>query len=263
MLLKDRVAIVTGAGRGIGFGIAEAFGREGARVVIGEVVEERGQEAAEKLRAAGYRAQALPLDVTRVDSCTRLTRQVLAEHGRIDILVNNAAAPPGADRVPVVQLSEEAWDTVLDVNLKGSFLCAKAAANAMLRQKIRGRIINIGSDNSKVGQPNLAAYCASKFGLVGFTQALAMELATAGITANTICPGPMDTERVDYFGRREDGSYDESRRMERIRQLTAEVPLGRLATPEDVAQLAAFLASDAAEYVTGQAINLAGGVIMH
>jgi NAD(P)-dependent dehydrogenase (short-subunit alcohol dehydrogenase family) len=133
----------------------------------------------------------------------------------------------------------------------------------MLRQQIRGRIINIGSDNSKVGEPNLAAYCASKFGLVGFTQALAMELAPAGITVNTICPGPMDTERVDYFGRREDGSYDDARRSERIRRLAAAVPLGRLATPTDVAEVAAFLASDAAEYITGQAINVAGGAIMH
>jgi len=117
--------------------------------------------------------------------------------------------------------------------------------------------------NSKVGQPKLAAYCASKFGLVGFAQALAMKLAPAGINVNTICPGPVDTERVDHFGRREDGTYDEARRAARIRQLSAETPLGRLATPKDVADLTAFLASDQAEYITGQAINLVGGLIMH
>ena len=131
------------------------------------------------------------------------------------------------------------------------------------RQKIKGRIINIGSDNSKVGQPRLAAYCASKFGLVGFTQALAMELAPAGITVNTICPGPVDTERVDHFGRREDGGYDAARRAARIVELSAATPLGRLATPKDVADLTAFLASEEAEYITGQAINLVGGLIMH
>ena len=165
--------------------------------------------------------------------------------------------------VPAVQLSEEAWTVVLDINLKGSFLCAKAVATAMLRQKIRGRIINIGSDNSKVGQANLAAYSASKFGLVGFSQALAVELAPAGITVNTICPGPMDTDRIDYFGRRPDGSYDSAQRVERVRRMAATIPLGRLATPEDVAEVAAFLASDAAECITGQAINVAGGAVMH
>jgi NAD(P)-dependent dehydrogenase (short-subunit alcohol dehydrogenase family) len=133
----------------------------------------------------------------------------------------------------------------------------------MLSQQIKGRIINIGSDNSKVGQPRLAAYCASKFGLVGFTQALAMELAPAGITVNTVCPGPVDNERVDHFGRREDGAYDAMRRAARITQLSAATPLGRLATPKDVADLTAFLASDEAEYITGQAINLVGGLIMH
>ncbi len=139
----------------------------------------------------------------------------------------------------------------------------KAAAQVMLRQEICGRIINVGSDNSRVGQPNLAAYCVSKCGLVGFAQALAMELALAGITVNTICPDPMDTERVDYFGRREDGSYDERRRRERIERLTAPVPLGCLATPSDVAKVAAFLASEAAAVINGQTINVDGGVIMH
>jgi NAD(P)-dependent dehydrogenase (short-subunit alcohol dehydrogenase family) len=162
-----------------------------------------------------------------------------------------------------VELSEEAWNGVLDVNLTGTFLVSKAVATEMLRQKIRGRIISIASDKAKVGSPNLAAYCASKFGLVGFTQAFAMELAPTGITVNAICPGAIDTERVDYFGRREDGSYDEAKRIERIRQLGAAVPLGRLTTPQDVAEVAAFLASDAAGYLTGQAINVSGGTIMH
>ncbi|HYL81872.1 MAG TPA: SDR family oxidoreductase, partial [Candidatus Acidoferrum sp.] len=132
-----------------------------------------------------------------------------------------------------------------------------------LDRGIRGGIISLGSSSGKVGEPNLAAYCASKFGLVGFNQSLAMELAPAGITVNTICPGAMDTERLDYFGRRPDGSYDAAERIEQIRQLAAAVPLGRLATPRDVAELIAFLASEAAGYITGQAVNLAGGLIMH
>lgn len=277
--LREKVALVTGCAgeRGVGRAIARRLAQDGADLVITDVTPGGtrvvvtkqptgwgGLDAvAKEVQEAGRRALTALLDVRSASQIDGVIAQALQTFGRLDILVNNAAAPPGADRVPVVQLPEEAWDTVLDINLKGSFLCAKAAASAMCRQQIRGRIINIGSDNSKIGQPNLAAYCASKFGLVGFTQALAMELAPAGITVNTICPGPMDTERVDYFGRREDGSYDETRRVERIKRLTAEVPLGRLATPGDVAEVAVFLASDAAEYITGQAINVAGGVIMH
>ena len=277
--LSGKVAMVTGCGgeRGVGRAIARRLAADGADLVLTDiapggtrVVDTKpasgwgGLDAvAMEVRAAGQRALVALLDVRSASQIDVVIAQALQRLGRIDILVNNAAAPPGADRVPVVQLSEEAWDAVLDVNLKGSFLCAKAAATVMIRQKIRGRIINIGSDNSKRGQANLAAYCASKFGLLGFTQALAIELAPAGITVNTICPGPMDTERVDYFGRRPDGGYDPSQRAERIRQLSAEVPLGRLASPEDVAEVAAFLASDAAECITGQAINVAGGAIMH
>jgi len=277
--LSGKVAMVTGCGgeRGVGRAIARRLAADGADLLLTDVgpIGTRvvatkpasgwgGLDAvAKEVREAGQRAITALLDVRSASQIDAALGQALQTFGRLDILVNNAAAPPGADRVPVTQLSEDAWDAVLDVNLKGSFLCAKAAATVMLRQKIRGRIINIGSDNSKVGQPNLAAYCASKFGLVGFTQALAMELAPAGISVNTICPGPMDTERVDYFGRREDGSYDDARRTERIRRLAAAVPLGRLATPGDVAEVAAFLASDAAEYITGQAINVAGGAILH
>ncbi len=277
--LSGKVAIVTGCGgeRGVGRAIAGRFATNGADLMVTDVVPAGTRVVAKKpagqwggleavaaeVQATGRRALTALLDVRSVTQIETVMAQALEAFGRIDILVNNAAAPPGADRVPVVQLSEEAWDAVLDVNLKGSFLCSRAVAKVMLDRKIRGRIINIGSDNSKIGQPRLAAYCASKFGLIGFSQALAMELAPAGITVNTICPGPMDTERVDYFGRREDGSYDAAQRAERIQRLAAEVPLGRLATPEDVATVATFLASDAAEFITGQAINVAGGSIMH
>ncbi len=277
--LRGKVALVTGCAgeRGVGRAIAQRLAADGADLVLTDIASGGtrvvpskpasgwgGLDAvAEEVRALGRQALPALLDVRSAVQIEAVLAQTLQAFGRLDILVNNAAAPPGADRVPVVQLSEAAWEAVLEINLKGSFLCAKAAAQVMLRQEIRGRIINIGSDNSKVGQPNLAAYCASKFGLVGFAQALAMELAPAGITVNTICPGPMDTERVDYFGRRKDGSYDEPQRRERIERLMAAVPIGRLATPSDVAAVAAFLASEAAAAITGQAINVDGGVIMH
>jgi len=277
--LGGKVAMVTGCGgeHGVGRAVARRLAAEGADLVVTDVAPAGTvvvptkpssgwgglDTVAAEVRGLGSRALTGLLDVRSAPQIDALMARTLETFGRLDILVNNAAAPPGGDRVSVVQLPEEAWDIVLDVNLKGAFLCAKAAANVMLRQKIRGRIINIGSDNSKVGEPNLAAYCASKFGLVGFAQALARELAPAGITVNTICPGPMDTERVDYTGRRKDGSYDQAQRAERIRQWSAAVPLGRLATPVDVAEVAAFLASDASECITGQAINVAGGAVMH
>ena len=274
--LSGKVAMVTGCSgeRGIGRAIARRLAADGAdliltssgvRLAINKPTHGWGgvEAVAKEVREAGRRALTVSLDVRSASQVADAFARTLDYFGRLDILVNNAAAPAGADRVPVTQLSEEAWDIVLDVNLKGLFLCSKAAANAMLDRKIRGRIINVGSDNSKVGQPRLAAYCASKFGMVGFTQALAMELAPSGITVNTICPGPVDTERVDHFGKREDGTYDEGKRQDRIRQLSAATPLGRLATPKDCADLTAFLASDDAEYITGQAINLVGGLIMH
>ncbi len=277
--LDGKVAMVTGCGgeRGVGRAIARRLAADGADLVMTDVAptgtrvvaskpatQWGGLEAvAAEIRAAGQRAVTALLDIRSPRQIHDVIAKALETFGRVDILVNNAAAPPGADRVPVVELSEEAWDSVLDVNLKGTFLVSKAVATEMLRQKVRGRIMNIASDKAKTGSANLAAYCASKFGLVGFTQALAMELAPAGITVNAICPGAIDTERVDYFGRREDGSYDEAKRIERIRQLGAAVPLGRLTTPQDVAEVASFLASGAAEYLTGQAINVSGGTIMH
>jgi NAD(P)-dependent dehydrogenase (short-subunit alcohol dehydrogenase family) len=277
--LEGRVAMVTGAGgeRGFGRAIARRLAAEGADLVLTDVAPAgtrvvadkpvtgwRGLEAvAEEVRARGRRALTGLVDVRAAEQVRAAVEQALSTFGRIDILVSNAAAPPGADRVPVVELSEEAWDAVLDTNLKGAYLCCRAVAAVMLRQKVRGRIITMASNCGKQGYANLAAYCASKFGLVGFTQALAMELAPAGITVNSICPGAADTDRLDYLGRRPDGSYDPALREEEIRRRSAAVPLGRLATPEDVAELTAFLASDGAAYITGQAINLAGGAITH
>jgi NAD(P)-dependent dehydrogenase (short-subunit alcohol dehydrogenase family) len=279
MRLGGKVAMVTGSGGeyGLGRAIARRLATDGADLVLTDIAPGGTRVVASKpagawggleavaveVRAAGRQAMTALLDIRSARQIDGVIGQALQRFGRIDILVNNAAAPPGADRVPVVELSEEAWDAVLDVNLKGSFLCAKAVAAVMLRQKIRGHIINISSDKGKIGAANLAAYCASKFALIGFTQALAMELAPAGITVNAVCPGGVDTERLDYLGRREDGSYDPSLRVERLRQLAAKTPLGRFTTANDVAELVAFLASDGAEQITGQAINVSGGTIMH
>jgi len=274
-----KVAMITGSGGEHGFGraIANRLAADGAALVltdiaqIGMVVVETkpptgwgglGAVATEVSNTGGRAITAL-MDVRSAVQIQAVVSHALQELGRIDILVNNAAAPPGNDRVPVVSLSEDAWDAVLDTNLKGSFLCAKIVAATMLRLGVQGRIINMSSDCGKVGYADRAAYCASKFGLIGFTQALAMELAPSGITVNAICPGTADTGRIDYLGRKSDGRFDAELRAAMIEKKAATIPLGRVAMPEDVAEVTAFLASDAAGYVTGQAINVSGGAIMH
>lgn len=277
--LQGKVAMVTGCGgeRGLGRGIARRLAAAGADLVLTDIVPTGtpvlptkpigrwGGLAAVAAEAMveGVRAISALVDIRSAPQIDGVVAQALAAFGRIDILVNNAASPPGADRVPVVDLSEEAWDAVLDTNLKGTFLVSRAVARVMLHGKIRGRIVNIASDRAKVGTANLAAYCASKFGLVGFTQSLAMELAPAGITVNAVCPGGVDSERLDYLGRREDGSYDEEVRAAEIQRRGTLNPLGRLTRPEDVAEVVAFLASDGAAYITGQSMNVSGGSVMH
>ena len=276
--LQGKVAMITGCGgeRGLGRGIARRLADDGP-IWCSPTSLRRARRFSPPSRSAGGAAspplpprQALGrraivglLDIRSARQIDDVIAEALAAFGRIDILVNNAAAPPGADRVPVVDLPEAAWDTVLDTNLKGAFLVSKAVARTMLQRNLHGRIVNIASDRAKVGTANLAAYCASKFGLVGFTQSLAMELAPAGITVNAVCPGGVDSERLDYLGRRTDGTYDEEARAAEIRRREALNPLGRLTRPEDVAEVVAFLASDGAEYLTGQAINVTGGSVMH
>jgi 3-oxoacyl-[acyl-carrier protein] reductase/meso-butanediol dehydrogenase/(S,S)-butanediol dehydrogenase/diacetyl reductase len=277
--LDGKVAMVTGSGgeRGFGRAIARRLAAEGADLLLTDVSPTgtrvvatkpatgwRGLEAvAGEVREAGRRAITALVDVRAADQVKRAVDLADRTFGRIDILVNNAAAPPGADRVPVVELPEEAWHLILETNLTGTYLCSKAVAGLMVARGTPGRIINMSSNCGKVGYARLAAYCASKFGVIGFTQALAMELAPHGITVNAICPGSADTDRLDFLGRRPDGGYDEALRAGVIAERAAQIPLQRVARAEDVAELTAFLGSDAASYVTGQAINLAGGAVMH
>jgi 3-oxoacyl-[acyl-carrier protein] reductase/meso-butanediol dehydrogenase/(S,S)-butanediol dehydrogenase/diacetyl reductase len=271
--------MVTGAGGEHGFGraIARRLAADGADLVLTDVAPAGTRVVAAKpdtgwggleavageVRQAGRRAITALVDVRAAEQIEAAVEQAVRAFGRIDILVNNAAAPPGGDRAPVVQVDEAAWRLVLEVNLTGTYLCSRAVARTMLERGTRGRIVNMSSNCGKLGYAGMAAYCASKFGVIGFTQALALELAPAGITVNAICPGSADTDRLDYLGRRPDGTYDEALRAHALAERAAAIPLGRVATAEDVAELTAFLASDAAAYVTGQAINLAGGAIMH
>jgi len=270
--------LITGCGRvrGVGRALSVAFARAGADIIAtdiapggtrnenGEGLEEirqawKGLESlAAEIQGLGRRVLTLVGDVSRAADAERFVAESLARFGRIDVLVNNAAAPHGADRRLTWEVPEEAWDLVLDVNLKGTFLMSRAVIPHMLARK-SGRIINMASVSGKRGTPRRAAYTASKFGVIGLTQAMAQELAPHGITVNAICPGSVDTSRRESTTRRESALA--------AREPGAAVlglpPTGRVARPDDVARLALFFASEQSDHVTGQAWNVDGGAVMH
>jgi len=256
--LDDKVAIVTGAGRGIGEAISIRLAREGADVVVCDVNLDSAKETAEKIETIGQRSLAIKTDVSKSSDVEKMVNLTLEKFGKIDILVNNAGIVIVKQ---IVELEEEEWDKVIDVDLKGVFLCSKAVAKVMINQK-SGKIINISSDSGKTGYALFTSYNAAKFGVIGFTQGLAKELAPYGINVNAVCPGIVGTKMWEYvdeqLGKRWGLPKGEALKMH-IKQ----IPLGRLETPEDVAGVVAFLASQDADYMTGQAINVTGGREMH
>ena len=269
--LRGKVALVTGAAgaAGLGRAIALRLAREGADLVVNDLSEEAGirtglPKVVEEIKALGQSALAVYADVTRADQVDKMVEQALERFGRIDILVNNAGAPAGADRVPVVDLEEEAFDLVLDVNLKGTFLCCRAVARHMLQRGGGGTIINISSTSGKHGVARFAAYCASKFAVRGFTQSLARELGPHGITVYAICPGLLATERIDDMAAAlaPDGVDPADHRAQMIAHAIENVPLGRMLDTEDVARVAAFLASNESDFMTGASLTVDGGMHM-
>ena len=272
--LSGKVALVTGAGgeHGIGRGIATRLAQEGAAVIVNDIARPAPDDGAwgglaqvaGELQELGRQSAAIVADVSDADQADALVRQALERFGQIHILVNNAGAPAGRDRVPVVELEEEAWDLVHGVNVKGTFLCCRAVARAMIDRGQGGKIINISSTAGKRGIARYAAYCSSKFAVIGFTQCLALELAPHRINVNAICPGLVETERVDHMAAalKPEGATTEAYRREMIERENQATPLGRIAQAADVARTAAFLASSESDYLTGLSINVAGGSLM-
>jgi NAD(P)-dependent dehydrogenase (short-subunit alcohol dehydrogenase family) len=217
-----------------------------------------------EIEALGRRAWAVVADVSDAQQVEAMVHQALQQFGQIDVLVNNAGAPAGRDRVLVVELEEDAWDLVQRVNVRGTFLCCRAVARAMIQRGRGGKIINMSSTSGKRGLARYAAYCTSKFAVRGFTQALALELAPHGINVNAICPGLIETERVGDIAAAlaPEGVSKEAYREQLLANAIAGTPLGRLGRAADVAQLAAFLASAESDFLTGLSITVAGGYLM-
>jgi 3-oxoacyl-[acyl-carrier protein] reductase len=247
--LAGRVALVTGAGRGIGRAIALGLAAAGARVAVNDINPDTAEQSAAAIRAAGGEAYAVVADVANRLAVRLMFDDLLARWGRLDILINNAGVEPHA---PLLELDEYDWNRTLDVNLKGAFLCSQAAGAAM-QARGSGVIVNISSIAGRAGPlRNRAAYLASKTGMNGLTKECAREFAAFGVRVNTVCPGVIVTEMTAHLRQDE----------EQMRKWLADIPLGRLGEPDDVVGIVLFLCSDAAAYITGQAINVDGGKVM-
>ena len=244
-MLENKVALVTGAGRGIGRAIAIALAKEGAEVVVNyNGSEERAKEVKQTIEENGGKASIYKCNVSDFEACEAMIKDIVKEHGRLDILVNNAGITKAG---LVMKMKEEDFDSVLNVNLKGTFNTIRHSARQMLRQK-SGKIINISSVSGILGNAGQANYAASKAGVIGLTKTMARELGSRGITVNAIAPGFVDTEMT--------GVLSEEIRENACRQII----LGRFGKPEDIANVAVFLASDKADYITGQVISVDGGM---
>ncbi len=246
MDFKDKTVLVTGSARGIGMTIAEKFAALGAKIVISDVMEDVAKETAADFKKRGYEAIAIKADVSKAADVKALIDQTVEHFGSLDVVVNNA----GVTRdTLVMRMSEEDWDLVLDINLKGAFLVSQAAAKVMIKQR-SGRIVNISSVVGQMGNAGQANYSASKAGLIGLTKTCAMELAGRGITVNAVAPGLIDTAMTRAL-------------PEKVTEQFIEMtPLKRFGTPEDIANAVVFLSSDEAAYITGQVLAVNGGMLM-
>ncbi len=247
MQLKGKTAVVTGSGRGLGKAIALKLAQMGANIVLNDIVSSDAVDAtAEEFKAAGFNVAVTKGDVRNTEDVKEMVKTAVDKFGSLDILVNNAGITKDK---PMALMSEEDWDAVLDINLKGAFICTKAAAKVMIKQR-SGKIVNIASVAGRYGNPGQANYSASKAGLIGLTKTTAKEFAPRGITCNAVAPGLIQSKMTDVLPEDVKKNYLNN------------IPLGRFGTPEDVANVVAFLSSDDSNYVTGQVIDIDGGLVM-
>ncbi|MFA6350151.1 MAG: 3-oxoacyl-[acyl-carrier-protein] reductase [Candidatus Omnitrophota bacterium] len=246
MKLKDRVALVTGAAQGIGREIALAFAREGADVIVGDVNLEKASATAKEIEALGRKALAIELNVTDSKKVDEVINKILDKFAKIDILINNAGITKDG---LLLRMKEEDWDAVISVNLKGTFLCTKAVSRVMLKQH-SGKIVNIASIIGIMGNAGQANYAASKAGIIALTKTTAKEFASRNINVNAVAPGFIQTDMT-------------AKLPEEVKQkMLAAIPLNKLGTPLDIANLCIFLASADSDYITGQVIIVDGGMVM-
>ena len=246
MELEGKIALVTGAAQGIGRAIALLLAQKGADIVISDINLEKAEEMAKEIEALGRKAMAIKVDVANTNDVERMVEAILERFGQIDILVNNAGI--ARDKL-ILRMTEEDWDSVLNVNLKGTFNCTKAVIKHMSKQR-KGKIVNIASVVGEMGNVGQANYSASKAGVIGFTKTIAREFAQRGINVNAIAPGYIETPMTEALPEK---VKEELRRM---------IPMERLGRPEDVAQAVLFLVSEATSYITGQVLNVNGGIYM-
>jgi 3-oxoacyl-[acyl-carrier protein] reductase len=246
MELKDKVVVVTGSTKGIGQEIAREFARRGTRVVVSGRNAERAQSVCENIKKAGGTAVFIVGDVAIMDDARKLIDQTVEQFGQLDVLVNNAGIT--RDNL-LMRMKESEWDEVISINLKGTFNCIKCVTRQMMKQR-SGRIINITSVVGQMGNPGQANYSASKAGIIGLTKSVARELASRNITCNAVAPGFIETDMTEDLD-------------EKVKEnLQNQIPLGRLGSVSDVARVVAFLAGEDASYITGQVINVDGGMVM-
>jgi 3-oxoacyl-[acyl-carrier protein] reductase len=244
--LAGKVALVTGAAQGIGKTVALLLARHGADIAVSDVNLEKVEETAREVQALGRRSVAIRSDVSHLDDVERMVQTILEQMGKIDILVNNAGI--ARDKL-ILRMTEEDWETVLDVNLKGTFHCIKAVVRHMSKQR-SGKIVNIASVSGEMGNVGQANYSASKAGVIGLTKTIAREFAQRGINVNAIAPGYIQTPMTEALPEK---AKEELKKM---------IPMERLGQPEDVAQAVLFLVSEASSYITGQVLNVNGGIYM-
>jgi NAD(P)-dependent dehydrogenase (short-subunit alcohol dehydrogenase family) len=249
MDLKGKVAIVTGARRGIGRGIALTFAKAGAKVVVSDVSQEDCEKVVKEIEALGSSGLAVKCDVSQKSAVEALVKAAVEKFGRLDVLVNNAGI---ISFEPFLEMKEETWDKIIDVNLKSMYLCSQAAAKEMVKQG-GGKIVNVASIEAFQAYPMTSAYAASKAGVVGLTKAMALELAPSKINVNAIAPGAIDTPMA--------AGLNASKEV--MEQTISKIPWGRIGKPEDVANAALFLASEEADYVTGATLVVDGGWTAH